>query len=236
MSKNISNKGNNPVKFLGLCIGIGFVLFIKIKGGMVEGNVIQNEPQVYAEKRAEDSISKPENKEIQNEKENKELTNQIKTIEVFNKYLKGGLLEDKGEIFYDAAIKQNVNPKVLNFPVLLTSISIHETRTEIEGTWIAGTSDTLKKYNNIAGINWPIEDRTYHEDRYMIFNSINDSIYDLAERLKRYYIDEGKVTIKQIAKKYAPINDKDNGKNGVQNESWEPSVTKIYKNMLKDIS
>jgi hypothetical protein len=131
----------------------------------------------------------------------------------------GGLLNGKGAVFYDAGQQNNVNP------MLMAAISVHETA--------SGNSKVLRECNNVAGINWTSNNEP-HIGRYRVFSSIDDSIYNLAYLLNNYYIQQGRTTIDSIGRKFCPLDDIDNGKYGMSNESWIPNVTKIYQKILKE--
>jgi hypothetical protein len=133
----------------------------------------------------------------------------------------GGLLKNKGSVYYDAGKSKHVNP------MLMAAISIHETAN--------GTSKVLKDCNNIAGINWTGDKSIPNKGRYRVFNSIDDGIYNLAYILYNYYIRQNRVSIETIGTKFCPLSDKDDGKYGMDNKTWIPNVTKIYCKILEDI-
>ena len=92
-----------------------------------------------------------------------------------------GVLKGKGEKFIEAQEKHGVNA------TFLVGIANLESGN--------GFSDYARKRNNIAGM------RT--SKGYMYFSSVDECIDRMAENLKRNYIDDGLVTIKQIHKRYA---------------------------------
>lgn len=141
-------------------------------------------------------------------------------VKVINNNL-SGLLENKGEVYYDTSIKYNVSP------LLLVAITLHETDN--------CKSNLLKTTNNVAGINHVSGDNYKAIGRYNIYETVENSIDHLGYILKVFYIDAGKKTIDQIGKKYAPLNDYQNGKYGMSNSSWIPNVTKNYNRMEKEL-
>lgn len=114
-----------------------------------------------------------------------------------------GRLSGHGESFYIAGQLYNVNP------LLMTAICIHETGN--------GTSTLLKTHNNAAGM---------YNGKFLTYKSVEESIFDMGRRLKKYYIDMGLTDIESIGKKYCPIG-ADNDPTGL-NKHWVPRVTKIY--------
>lgn len=148
-----------------------------------------------------------------------------KVIKAINSEL-NGLLEGKGQVFYEAGKLENVNP------MLLAAIAKHETRVKQNGAWVCN-SNVLREANNVAGINW---NRTSIFERYGRYNkypSIDKSIYDMAEKLKYFYINEGKTDISSIGAKWAPMNDYQQGMYGMDNSIWAKEVTEIYNKILK---
>lgn len=141
-------------------------------------------------------------------------------ITSINKYL-NGLLKDKGEVYYTSGKSKHVNP------MLMAAISIHETAN--------GTSVVLKKYNNVAGINWTGDKTIKHQGRYTVFKDIDDSINNLAYILDNHYIRQNRISIEAIGAKFCPIDDPDNGKWGMENSTWIPNVTKIYTKILEEV-
>jgi hypothetical protein len=133
----------------------------------------------------------------------------------------GGILAGKGSVYYDAGKGRNVNP------MLMAAISVHETAN--------GTSKVLRECNNVAGINWTGSKGIPHKGRYRVFKSVDDSIYNLAYILDNHYIRSGRVSIEAIGLKFAPLDDKDNGKFGMDNNCWVPMVTKYYVQILDEV-
>jgi hypothetical protein len=142
----------------------------------------------------------------------------LKVVQAINKKLTG-LLTGKGEVFYNCGKNKKVNP------MLMCAIAMHETA--------GGTSKVLRECNNVGGINWTSK-ADKRKGRYKVYDSIDDSINHLAYILSEYYIKKGRTSIEAIGAIYCPLNDPDNGKWGMSNESWVPSVTNTYQQILKE--
>lgn len=159
-----------------------------------------------------------------------------KTITALNKRLEGKL-KGMGEVFYTAGERHGVNSKVL------AAICMHETTEK----GISGNSDLIRNWNNVAGINWEATTLVKQQDGtfkhitnpykkagwYNAYPSVADSINDMAQRLRWFYIDEGRTTIDAIGSKWAPLSDPRNGKHGMDNSSWPKSVTTIYNQLVE---
>lgn len=170
---------------------------------------------------------------------NKEKARQ-RTIKAIDAKL-GGKLTDKGASFYKYATEQDVNSK------LLAAMCIVETTSKVKGEWKVGTSKVLREHNNVAGINWNAEVQIKDQDGtiryirnpykkagwYNSYPSVDESIKDMAQRLKWWYIDEGKCDIYSIGGKWAPTNDPRNGIGGMDNHSWPSNVTAIYNELCE---
>lgn len=100
--------------------------------------------------------------------------------EFLNLFL-SGVLKGKGEKFIEAQEKHGINASFLIGIANLESGN--------------GFSDFARKRNNIAGMR--------NSKGYMFFESVDECIDRMAENLKRNYIDDGLVTVKQIHKRYA---------------------------------
>ena len=167
---------------------------------------------------------------VQKPKQDSKELEKLKVVSAINKYLAGGLLANKGEVYYDAGKKNKVNS------MLMASISWHETATESgKGAWVPGTSKVLRELNNVAGINrrtgFPFKGRyTWYK------GGINESIYDMAVLLKTVYIDAGKGDIQSIGQVWAPLDDYENGKYGMENAGWAGSVLEKYSKILEEAS
>lgn len=142
-----------------------------------------------------------------------------KVINAINSEL-NGLLEGKGQVFYEAGKLENINP------MLMAAIAKHETR--VNGIC---NSNVLREANNVAGINHTKPFEKY--GRYNKYPSIDKSIFDMAEKLKYFYINEGRADITSIGAKWAPMNDYQQGKLGMDNSIWAREVTEIYNKILK---
>lgn len=165
-------------------------------------------------------------------------TIQDKTTEAINKYLAGGLLEKHGDTFFRAGQKHKVDSKVL------AAIAIHET--SVDG--IPGISEVIRTTNNVGGINWTKYTYVKQDGKlikilnpykkagwYNKYDSIEESIFDMAARLEMFYIDEGRTTLEAIGAKWAPTNDKRNGIGGMDNNSWVPHVTSVYNSIVSEM-
>jgi beta-N-acetylglucosaminidase len=152
-----------------------------------------------------------------------------KVIASINSKLKGKL-KDKGSVFYDAGKSRKVNP------MLMAAIAIHETANGSLFQIVNGVRrpSVLNTCNNVAGINWTGSKSVPHKGRYRVFKDIDESIYNLAYILDSYYIKQNRTSIEDIGAKFCPSNDVDNGKYGMKNESWVPSVTSKYSQILKE--
>jgi murein DD-endopeptidase MepM/ murein hydrolase activator NlpD len=119
------------------------------------------------------------------------------------------LLSSQAKAYVDAGKKEDVDP------YLLVAISMLETGN--------GTSDVLKTKNNAAGI----YDQAAQDSKS--FAKIEDSIFEQANILNRFYIQEGLITIPDIGAKYAPpgASNDPNGTNG----EWPANVKAIYGEM-----
>jgi hypothetical protein len=132
-------------------------------------------------------------------------------IKVMNKNL-GGKLSDKGEIIYNASTANKYHP------YLQCAIVIHETGN--------GTSIAVRNLNNVGGI--------FAGDSLRMYNNIDDGIWDMATRIKRYYIEEGLTTIDKFGAKYCPIG-VSNDPTGL-NKHWVPAVSRNYIKLLNESS
>lgn len=122
----------------------------------------------------------------------------------------GGKLKGKGEVIYKASVTNKFPP------FLQAAIIIHETG--------AGTSKAVRDRNNVGGI--------FKGSSLKYYNSVDDSIYDMATRIKKYYIDEGKTTLESFGAKYCPIGASNDPTQ--LNKHWIPSVHKNYIKLLNE--
>lgn len=95
----------------------------------------------------------------------------------------GGKLSGTSAHFINAGKKYDLDPN------LLSAIAIHETGN--------GTSRAANEKNNIAGMMGKNGLRSY--------DSVEESIFDMARNLRQNYLNEGKTTIASIGAKYAPV-------------------------------
>lgn len=111
------------------------------------------------------------------------------------------------EVFVDAAARNDLDPK------LLMSIAMHETG--------RGSSAAFRNKKNAMGVSDANGPRT--------FKRVEDSIYFMAERLKKNYIDKGLTTVEQIGAKYAPVGAKNDPRS--LNQHWVSGVSKYMKEL-----
>ncbi|WP_338036742.1 glucosaminidase domain-containing protein [Neobacillus thermocopriae] len=123
--------------------------------------------------------------------------------EKLNHQLKGKLA-GMGEAFVQAGQRYNINP------ALLAAIAIHETGN--------GKSRAAIVKNNVAGMMGPNGLKHYQ--------SVEDSIMDMARNLSKNYLDKGLTTISKIGGKYAPIGAK-NDPTGLNNH-WVSGVNRYF--------
>jgi Mannosyl-glycoprotein endo-beta-N-acetylglucosaminidase len=125
-----------------------------------------------------------------------------------NSHLKG-VLTNAGDAFVAAGEKYQISP------ALLASISMHETGN--------GTSNAAKYKYNVAGMMGKNGLKTY--------DSIQESIFDMARNLRQNYLDKGKLTIAQIGAKYAPIGASNDPTN--LNHHWVNGVQRNFDTFTK---
>ncbi|MCM3693267.1 glucosaminidase domain-containing protein [Neobacillus niacini] len=130
------------------------------------------------------------------------------TVIELNGQLKGAL-NNMGEVFVAAGQKYQINP------ALLASIAIHETGN--------GTSNAAKYKHNIAGMMGKNGLKTYE--------SVPESIFDMARNLRQNYLDKGKTTISLIGAKYAPVGAANDPTN--LNNHWVNGVQRNFNNFMK---
>lgn len=120
-----------------------------------------------------------------------------------------GVLKNTGDFFVEAGKKYQINP------ALLASIAIHETGN--------GSSNAAKYKYNVAGMMGKNGLKTY--------DSIQDSIFDMARNLRQNYLDKGKTTIADIGAKYAPIGAANDPTN--LNNHWVNGVQRYFNTFTK---
>ena len=94
-----------------------------------------------------------------------------------------GKLSGTATHFINAGKKYDIDPN------LLSAIAIHETGN--------GSSKAAHEKNNIAGMMGRNGLRSY--------DSVEESIFDMARNLRQNYLNQGKTTIAEIGAKYAPV-------------------------------
>jgi beta-N-acetylglucosaminidase len=94
-----------------------------------------------------------------------------------------GKLSGAATHFINAGKKYDIDPN------LLSAIAIHETGN--------GSSRAAHEKNNIAGMMGRNGLRSYE--------SVEESIFDMARNLRQNYLNQGKTTIADIGAKYAPV-------------------------------
>lgn len=129
------------------------------------------------------------------------------SIEKLNAKLKGKL-SNMGAAFIEAGRKYNMNPS------LLASIAIHETGN--------GKSRAANEKNNIAGM--------MGKNGLKLYESVEESIFDMARNLRKNYLDKGLDTIAKIGAKYAPVGAA-NDPTGLNNH-WVKGVNNYFHSFL----
>lgn len=111
--------------------------------------------------------------------------------------------------FVDAARRNDLDPN------LLMAIAMHETG--------RGTSSAFRNKKNAMGVS----------DRRgpVTFRSVEQSIYYMAEQLRRNYVGKGLTTIEQIGRKYAPVG-AGNDPKGL-NKHWVTGVARYMDELTK---
>lgn len=118
-----------------------------------------------------------------------------------------GKLSGSAQHFINAGKKYDIDPG------LLTAIAIHETGN--------GSSRAVNEKNNVAGMMGKNGLRSYE--------SVEDSIYDMARNLRKNYLNQGKDTIAEIGAKYAPVGAA-NDPTGLNNH-WTKGVSRQFNNL-----
>lgn len=114
----------------------------------------------------------------------------------------GGKLSGTATHFIEAGKKYDIDPN------LLSAIAIHETGN--------GKSRAVNEKLNVAGMMGKNGLRSY--------DSLSDSIFDMARNLRQNYLNQGKTTIAAIGAKYAPVG-ASNDPTGLNNH-WTTGVAK----------
>ncbi|MGG3466030.1 glucosaminidase domain-containing protein [Neobacillus pocheonensis] len=129
------------------------------------------------------------------------------SLQKLNSTLKGKLA-DLGELFIEAGKKYNINPN------LLASVAIHESGN--------GKSRAANEKNNIAGM--------MGRDGLKQYDTVAESIFDMARNLRKNYLDKGFDSIAKIGTKYAPIG-ADNDPTGLNNH-WVKGVNNYFHSLF----
>jgi hypothetical protein len=140
-----------------------------------------------------------------------------------NKFL-NGKMKNKGNTIYMAAKSQQPELSA----TLLTAIILLESGANFD-------SYNVRVNNNVSGMNWTSDSRYRRNGWYVQYDNVDQSIWDMAERLSKYYIAQGLTTIEQIGAKYAPVNDPREGMYGMSNAKWVPNVTRIYNQIMVEV-
>jgi len=118
-----------------------------------------------------------------------------------------GKLSGSAVHFINAGKKYDIDPS------LLSAIAIHETGN--------GSSKAVNEKLNVAGMMGKNGLRRY--------DSIEDSIFDMARNLRKNYLNQGKDTIAEIGAKYAPVG-ATNDPTGLNNH-WTKGVSRQLNNL-----
>jgi hypothetical protein len=136
------------------------------------------------------------------------LQNQEVDVSTLNGQLEG-TLRNAGHLFVEAGKKHQINP------AFLAAVSMHETGN--------GSSNASRFKNNVAGM--------MGRNGLKSYDSIEESIFEMARNLRNNYLDEGKLTISQIGAKYAPVGAA-NDPTGLNNH-WVKGVQGYFDKMVK---
>jgi hypothetical protein len=140
----------------------------------------------------------------------REKTRKDKIVSVINNNM-WGKLKGKGLVIYEACVANGVHP------FLQASVIIHETG--------AGTSKAVQNQNNVGGI-------MNENDKLKTFKTVDDSIWKMAEIMRKYYIEKNLTALDQFGHKYCPVGAA-NDPTGL-NKYWVPAVSKVYIKMLNE--
>ena len=174
-------------------------------------------------------------------------------IKSINNTFDGGGLHGMGDVLVDAVEYQKYEDDfgldTLEWSMIIAAIIQLESRTIVNGRWVVATSWNTKNLNNICGMNrrtanstierynlkWNGERVDYeHHGRYTKYPSVTESLRDMVYWLKVRYIMNSLDSIDKIHTTYAPLNDPEEGKNGMSNAKWGSNVTKFYNDILAD--
>ena len=129
----------------------------------------------------------------------------------------GSALAAHYDTFMSAAKANNLDPK------LLIAIAMNESA--------RGTSYAARTRNNLFGAFDPnaINPRTGARGYHKYYRNEDESIRDIARRLRTEYLDKGYTSIETIARKYAPVG-AENDPTGL-NGGWPEAVGKFYQQL-----
>ncbi len=130
------------------------------------------------------------------------------SVASLDSFLKGKL-QNTGELFVEAGKKHGINP------AFLAAISMHETGN--------GTSNAARFKNNVAGM--------MGKNGLKSYESVQDSIFDMARNLRNNYLNQGKTTVSAIGAKYAPIGASNDPTN--LNNHWVTGVETYFDKITK---
>ena len=125
------------------------------------------------------------------------------SLEKLNSTLKGKL-SNLAEQFVEVGRTYNINPN------LLASVAMHETGN--------GKSQAAYEKNNIAGM--------MGKNGLRHYDSVAESISDMARNLRKNYLDKGLDSIAKIGAKYAPVG-ANNDPTGLNNH-WVKGVNNFF--------
>ena len=205
---------------LAICFIVCSYWIVKIAYEVEAKKQMIEELKNQREKENEEMISLKEG--IENFK--KDLGLNEKAVQVFDSYFKGTVLEGHGVDVMLSAKSQE--PKVS--ASLMVAIILLECGRELK-------SSNLLNNNNVSGMNYTIDSQYKKNGWYVNYPSIEASIEDLAYRLSKYYIKEGRTTIESIGEKYAPVSDPRNHQHGMNNNKWVHNVTMYYNEIISKI-
>ncbi len=150
-----------------------------------------------------------------------DLTQQSAEAAQIDQFL-NGKLEGKGQLIINLCTQpmKGRNGKDLPpiDPALVAAIIGHET------TW--GTSNAVNTKNNVAGM----MDVNTGCQKLKVYNSIDQSLFEMVRNLRENYIAQGRTTIASIGEKYCPVGAK-NDPNDL-NKHWIGGVTENMRKIM----
>ena len=152
---------------------------------------------------------------LENQSMSKEITNvnlqRQKVIKAISNNL-GGVFKGKADYIYNTCVLNGVRPE------LMASIFRHETGN--------GTSSMVRNKNNPGGI------RYNNSYEFVSYKSLDEGIKANIMLIKNNYIDKGRKDIRSIGVRYCPSDDPTDTEG--LNDDWIPTVTTIYKRIIKE--